>query len=273
MSSTHTDSTPDGKALSPVYKSSSNVLQDTAQLPAKESGDLANSISSRMVAASNDESGTCMQDRKWCQLFDIMRTRAFARERAFFSRVTGPAQTVKDAHIACMLLFTPSFHENVVAKGLEAFGHARLERTDFSTLIFPCCGMGIYEISMANELLRCGYDIRCVVFMDRALLQDNDFCHCRVAERVHLGSFQSLASYVLSMSGRAIVVGFNALTTHPCMYNDPHYSAFIHACWSSEQVHDQYLLVRASPRTLSDAPDVSCHWLDWQQCWKTERVC
>jgi uncharacterized protein (DUF1330 family) len=202
----------------------------------------------------------------WRKLFDIMKCNAEAAQQAFFAINRGAAQTEQAAYQGCMLLATPSFHPEVLLEGVAAFKRVFPGTSVIDALIFPCCGMGVYEICMVNELLRLGYAVQRVIFMDRALMQGNEYWRCDAPTWMHLHSFLSLSEYVRSTYGNHVVVGFNALTTHRSMFSDPDYEKFIHSCQSSEHVHDKCLLISAVPRTLKGVPDITSEWIDWHGC-------
>lgn len=278
MSTVCTVTISSGSCFDCLRRDIKNSRHDSAQLPGNPQS--AAAIFTRACSASSTtwyvntspSSGTCTQRDEVDSLgFEGLVASSEAQRSHFFDRYSSVCARPNRAYssgvmeVASMLTAaSASYHLPVLCHGLNLFigtvGKAYNNR-EF-TLIFPCCGQAVYETSMVRELLRRSYKVRHVVYMDRGVVSD-DMDTIRCSNSTFLYSFKSLVRYIKALRTAAVVVGFNALTTHPTMYMDPYYKTLVEACKVSEHVFDHFLLVRSIPKTLAGLPSTTTHSLRW----------
>lgn len=122
---------------------------------------------------------------------------------------------------------TRTYHDDrVVAAAVSDFEAAHPDKSVERSIVMPCSGLGVSELTFAAALMDKGYDIAAVVLMDR--------CHTWVApcpvhecmqdKLVNATSFRELADVVPTLSN-VVVVGFCAMSGDE--RSDPHYTSFL----------------------------------------------
>jgi hypothetical protein len=283
MSTACTVTISSGSCFDCLRRDIKNSRHDSAQLPGNPQSAaaiLARACSASSTSGSDNtspSSGTYTRRVEVDSLgFEVLVASSEAQRSHFFDRYSSVCSRVYSSSVmeaASMLTAaSTSYHLPVLCHGLNLFigtvGQAYNNREFI--LIFPCCGQAVYETSMARELLRRVYNVKHVVYMDRgAVSDDTDAIRCSNSTFLH--SSQSLVCYVRALRTAAVVVGFNALTTHPTMYMDPYYSPLLEACKVSEHVFDHFLLVRSIPKTLAGLPSTTTHSLRWGDIYELNR--
>lgn len=137
------------------------------------------------------------------------------------------------------------FHEDgVLESALEYFCRSFPDKDTQLTLIFPCCGLAISEITMTATLVKYGYNIKEIVLMDHVSVDQSEFWRCGT-EYTFMHSFVDLAKKIQNIDSFSVVFGFNAINDRPHdMKKWEGLSDFLLACKNNSCVHQKYIMIR-----------------------------
>lgn len=130
---------------------------------------------------------------------------------------------------------TRTYHDDrVVAAAVLDFEAGHPYKTIARSIVMPCSGLGVSEMTFAAALMDRGYSISSVVLMDRchAWVEKCGVHECMQDKVIWASSYRELAD-VMSTLLNAVVIGFCALSGDE--QSDPQYISFVesavkHSC-------------------------------------------